>query len=318
VGINNISIIDKAKVPLAPFKPNLARNLQIGLFIGLLLGFAAAWLIEYFDDSIRLPDDVERETGAPVLGVVPKLMSKEAVRLPQVALASHEDPKSAVAESYRSVRTSLQFSTAQGAPRRLVITSSGQGEGKSTTAVSLAINFAEMGRPVLLIDADLRAPALHKILGVDNSRGLSNYLAGAHKPFEMIRSTSIPNLFVMTTGPLPPNPVELLSGAKFLRLISQCEEHFSHVVVDGPPVLGLSDAIVLCNQMDNSIFVIESGKTRKGHAKAALKRLQQSGVSPLGVVLTKVDSYHDLYNRSSYYYYQPPTALAPGKTAGGG
>jgi polysaccharide biosynthesis transport protein len=318
VGTNNISVVDKAKVPLAPFKPSLARNLQIGLALGLLLGLAVAWLVEYFDDSIRLPHDVERETGAAVLGVVPKVKGKQAARLAQVALTSHQDPTSAVAESYRTVRTSLQFSTAVGAPRRLVVTSSSKGEGKSTTAASLAINFAEMGKPVLLIDADLRAPTVHKIIGAENSRGLSNYLTGEFKPFEVIRHTSIPNLFVMTTGPLPPNPVELLSGPKLLKLLSQCEEHFAHIVLDGPPVLGLSDAIVLCNQVDNSVFVIESGKTRKGHAKAALRRLQQSGVNPLGVVLTKVDSYHDLYSRADYYYYQQPrTSLANSKAAEG-
>lgn len=312
VGINNITIVDKAKVPLAPFKPSLDRNLKFGLAIGLLLGLAVAWFIEYFDDSIRLPEDVERETGAAVLGVVPKLKAKEAVRLPQIALASHEDPTSAIAEAYRSVRTSLQFSTAHGAPRRLVVTSSGPGEGKSTTAVSLAINFAEMGKPVLIIDADLRAPVLHKILGVENSHGLSNYLAGDVKALTLVHGTKVPNLFVLTTGPLPPNPVELLSGPKLLSLLSECEGHFAHIVVDGPPVLGLSDAIVLCNQVDNSVFVIESGKTRKGHAKAALRRLQQAGVNPIGVILTKLDTYHDLYSRASYYYYQQPaTALPP-------
>ncbi|MBL0141407.1 MAG: polysaccharide biosynthesis tyrosine autokinase [Betaproteobacteria bacterium] len=302
VGINNISVVDKARVPLAPFKPNLSRNLPLGLAIGLILGLAVAWLMEYFDDSIRFPEDVERETGAAVLGVVPMLKGKSAASLAQIALSPHKDPTSALSESYRSVRTSLQFSTSHGAPRRLVVTSSSKGEGKSTTALSLAINFAEMGKPVLVIDSDLRDPSLHKILDVANSRGLSNYLSGSFKPLEVIRSTQIPNLFVMTSGPLPPNPVELLSSPKLLTLLSECEEHFAHIVVDGPPVLGISDAIVLCNQVDNSIFVIESGKTRKGFARSALKRLQQSGVHPLGVVLTKVDAYDNLYGRSSYYY----------------
>ena len=317
VGINNISVVDKAKVPLAPFKPNLTRNLQLGLAIGLLLGLAVAWLIEYLDDSIRFADDVEREMGAAVLGVVPKLKVKEPIKLSQIALSPHQDPTSAISESYRSVRTSLQFSTPNGSPRRMVITSSGKGEGKSTTAVSLAINFAEMGKPVLVIDADLRNPVLHTLLGVENSRGLTNCLSGDVKPFEVIRTTAIPNLFVMTSGPLPPNPVELLSSMKLLAMLTQCEEHFAHIVVDGPPVLGLADAIVLCNQVDNSIFVVESGKTRKGHAKSALKRLQQAGVHPLGVVLTKMDAHDDEYGRASYYYQYGTSKLASGKTAEG-
>ena len=210
------------------------------------------------------------------------------------------------------MRTALQFSTPTGAPRRLVVTSTSKDEGKSTTELSLAINFAQMGKPVLIIDADLRNPVLHKKLGVENSRGLSNYLSGNLGALEVAHPTSIPNLFVMTTGPLPPNPVELLSSMKFLTLLSQCEEHFAHVIVDAPPVIGIADAIVLCNQVENSVFVIESGKTRKGHAKAALRRLQQAGVHPIGVILTKIDSYHD---QNSYYYQYANPALEAKKTA---
>jgi succinoglycan biosynthesis transport protein ExoP len=301
VGINNISIVDKAQVPLHAFKPDLSKNVSMGLAIGLIIGLLVAWLLEHLDDSIRFADDVERETGAAVLGVVPKLKALEAGKN-GIAMGPHLDPTSAFAEAYRSVRTALQFSTASGAPRRLVVTSSSKNEGKSTTALALAINFAQMGKPVLLIDADLRNPVLHKLLNVDNTRGLSNYLSGAIGVLEIVHKTQIPNLFVMTTGPLPPNPVELLSSIKLLTMLSQCEEHFAHVIVDGPPVLGIADSIVLSNQVDNAVFVIESGKTRKGHAKAALKRLQQAGVHPLGVILTKIDSYHDLYGYNTYYY----------------
>jgi succinoglycan biosynthesis transport protein ExoP len=302
VGLNNISVVDKAQVPIAPYKPNLSRNLSMGLMIGLLVGLMVAWLLEHLDDSIRFVEDVERETGAAVLGAVPKLKTEAGRAAAPIAVSSHADPTSPFAEAYRSVRTALQFSTPSGAPRRMVVTSSSKDEGKSTTAVALAINFAQMGRPVLIIDADLRNPVLHKMLGVENSRGLSNYLSGTIAPLEVVHKTDIPNLFVMTTGPLPPNPVELLSSMKLLTLLSQCEDHFAHVIVDGPPVIGIADSIVLCNQVENSVFVIESGKTRKGHAKAALKRLQQAGVHPLGVILTKIDAYHDLYGYHSYYY----------------
>ena len=315
VGSNNISVVDKAKVPLVPFKPHLSKNLSMGLAIGLLVGLMVAWLLEYFDDSIRFADDVERETGAAVLGVIPRLKSAEVGPLGRLAVSPHEDPTSAFAEAYRSVRTALQFSTPTGAPRRLVVTSSAKGEGKSTTALSLAINFAQMGKPVLIIDADLRNPVLHKMLGIENVRGLSNYLSSNMGPLEAIHRTQVPNLFVMTTGPLPPNPVELLSSMKLLSLLSQCEEHFAHVIVDGPPVLGIADAIVLCNQVDNSVFVVESGKTRKGHAKASLKRLHQAGVHPLGVILTKIDAYHDVYGSNSYYYQYSKPALAAKQVA---
>jgi succinoglycan biosynthesis transport protein ExoP len=311
VGLNNISIVDKAQVPMVPFKPSLSRNLSLGLMIGLLVGLMVAWLLEHMDDSIRFVEDVERETGTAVLGAVPKLKPAEAARVNPIAISPHADPTSAFSEAYRSARTALQFSTASGTPRRLVVTSTSKGEGKSTTAVALAINLAQMGKPVLIVDADLRNPALHKILGLDNTAGLSNYLTGSIEPSEVIRETEIPNLYVMTTGPLPPNPVELLSSIKLLNLLSQCEEDYAHVVLDGPPVIGIADAIVLCNQVENSVFVIESGRTRRGHAKAALKRLQQAGVHPLGVILTKIDAYNDLYGYHSYYYqYSRPTLEA--------
>jgi len=301
VGINNISVVDKAQVPAYPYKPDLSKNLTMGLAIGLVIGLLVAWLLEHLDDTIRFADDVERETGAAVLGVVPKLKVTESNRI-GIALGPHLDPTSAFSEAYRSVRTALQFSTASGAPRRLVVTSSSKNEGKSTTALALAINFAQMGKPVLLIDADLRNPVLHKMLKVENARGLSNYLSSNSTVLQMVQKTDIPNLYVMTTGPLPPNPVELLSGMKMISLLAQAEEHFAHVIVDGPPVLGIADSIVLSNQVENAVFVVESGRTRKGHAKAALKRLQQAGVHPLGVILTKIDAYHDLYGYNSYYY----------------
>ena len=315
VGINNISVVDRAQVPTYPFKPDLSKNVTMGLAIGLIIGLLVAWLLEHLDDSIRFADDVERETGAAVLGVVPKLKAADVAKS-QIALGPHLDPTSAFAEAYRSVRTALQFSTASGAPRRLVVTSSSKNEGKSTTALALAINFAQMGKPVLLIDADLCNPVLHKMLKIENGRGLSNYLSSSIGVLEVVHKTEIPNLFVMTTGPLPPNPVELLSSMKLLTLLSQCEDHFAHVIVDGPPVLGIADSIVLGNQVDNAVFVIESGRTRKGHAKAALKRLQQAGVHPLGVILTKIDSYHDLYGYNSYYYqYAAKASIASKSTA---
>jgi len=310
VGINNISVVDKAQVPTFPFKPDLAKGVTTGMAIGLIVGLLVAWLLEHLDDTIRFADDVERETGAAVLGVVPKLKLAEPERN-RAGINAHVDPSSAFSEAYRSVRTALQFSTANGAPRRMVVTSSSKNEGKSTTALALAINFAQMGKPVLLIDADLRNPVLHKLLKVDNSRGLSNCLSSSIGLMAVVQSTSIPNLFVMTTGPLPPHPVELLSGMKLLTMLAQAEEHFAHVVVDGPPVLGIADSIVLSNQVDNVVFVVESGRTRKGHAKNALKRLQQAGVEPLGVILTKIDAYHDLYGYNAYYYqYASKTQLA--------
>src|SRR5262249_781107 len=150
------------QVPLLPYKPDISRSISMGLAIGLIIGLLVAWLLEHLDDSIRFADEVERETGAAVLGVVPKLKSVDPGR--RIGLWQHIDPTSAFSGAYRSVRTGLQFSTASGAPRRLVVTSSSKNEGKSTTALALAINFAQMGKPVVLVDADLRNPVLHKLM----------------------------------------------------------------------------------------------------------------------------------------------------------
>src|SRR5204863_29398 len=163
-----------------------------------------------------------------------------------------------------------QFSTRDGAPRIFMVTSTSKGDGKTTTALALAINSAQTGRPVLLIDGDMRHPAMHKTLALDNSRGLSNYLSSDVPALAVVRTTAIPNLFVIPAGPMPPNPVELLSGPKLLSLLGQLGERFSQIIVDAPPVLGLADSIVLGDQVGSVLFVVCSGHTRKAHARAAL------------------------------------------------
>ncbi|MBK8742073.1 MAG: CpsD/CapB family tyrosine-protein kinase [Betaproteobacteria bacterium] len=222
-----------------------------------------------------------------------------------------KDIRSSFAEAYRSVRTALQFSTRDGAPRRFIVTSTSAGDGKSTTALSLAINFSQTGRPVLLIDGDLRNPSLHKSLGTDNTRGLSNYLSGDLPVLAGVRTTAIPNLFLIPTGPLPPNPVELLSGPKLPALLDQLAERFSHIIIDSPPVLGLADALVLGNQVGIVLYVVASGSTKKAHAKVALKRLRLAGVTPIGAVMTKVRLRDGMYGYESAYYYYGSTNEVP-------
>jgi capsular exopolysaccharide synthesis family protein len=245
-----------------------------------------------------------------VLGVVPRMPS-QAAGGKSLALMAHADVRSAFAEAYRSVRTALQYSTREGAPKSFIVTSTSKGEGKSTTAMALAINSAQTGRPILLIDADMRHPSLHKALGTDNARGLSNYLSSDVQGLGVVRRTEIPNLFVIPAGPLPPNPVELLSGPKLLALLDQLGERFAQIIVDAPPVLGLADAIVLGDQVSAVVFVIASGSTRKAHAKAALKRLRQANVHPLGAIMTKLDLRDGMYGYESAYYYYRSTNDAP-------
>jgi len=311
VGTNNVTVVDSALTPIAPFKPNLTLNLQIAAVLGLILGLGLVFFLEYLDDTMHHPEDMERVAHLPVLGVIPLIKSRKSPTTGVLGLLSHLDARSTFAEAYRSVRTALQFSTREGAPPQLVVTSTTAKEGKSTTALSLAINFAQTGQQVLLIDADLRNPSLHTLLGVDNSRGLSNYLSSDLPALGVVRTTTVPNLFFIPAGPLPPNPVELLSGPKLLGLLADLGKRFPTVIMDAPPVLGIADALVLGNQVGSVLFVVAAGNTRKAHLRAALKRLRQAGIAPIGALMTKVDLRDGMYGYESAYYYYRSTNDAP-------
>jgi capsular exopolysaccharide synthesis family protein len=310
VEANNISIVDRAQKPASPYKPNHRKNILLAMLIGLFGGIALAFLFEHLDDTIKYPEDVERQLGIPVLGVIP-IEVKEKNRTSTshgtaLAFLTQEQPRSAFAEAYRSTRTALQFSTSEGTPRVLLVTSAMAGEGKSTTALSLAIQFAQAGKKVLIIDADLRNPSLHRGFGIDNNQGLTNYLAGPAQPASIAKPTTIPNLFCIPTGPLPPNPAELLSSAKMVSLLSLSTDKFEQVLIDSPPVLGLADALILGNLAGGTLLTVEANSTRRGYVQNALKRLKQSRTHLLGGVLTKVDiqrNSYGYYYQSYYYYY---------------
>ena len=311
IGVNNITVVDSSQVPTSPHKPNLQKNLLMATILGLLGGIGLAFFLEYLDDRLHRPEDLEKVIQLPILGVIPVVKRQKGEETSVLALDLHRDLRSSFAEAYRSVRTALQFSTRDGAPRRFIVTSTSAGDGKSTTALSLAINFSQTGRPVLLIDADLRNPSLHKSLATDNSRGLSNYLSGDLPILAGVRTSTIPNLFIIPTGPLPPNPVELLSGPKLPALLEKLGERFAHIIIDAPPVLGLADALVLGNQVGTVLYVVAAGSTKKAHAKVALKRLRLAGVTPIGVVMTKVDLRDGMYGYESAYYYYGSTNAVP-------
>ena len=298
VSNNNISVVDAAQLG-RKFKPSLTRNMALGLLAGLMLGVLLALAFEYLDDTLKAPEDVEKQLGLSVLGVIPLL------KAPMTPLRALEDPRSAFAEAYRSVRTALQFATDTGVPRSLLVTSSTPAEGKSTTAITLAKNFAQLGKRVLVIDADLRNPSLHKLMGMDNSTGLSNYLAGASKATEVIRPTDTPGMMFMSTGPLPPNPAELLMGPRMISLISIAGEKFDQLIIDGPPVMGLADAPILANICAGTLLVVEAGETRITVARNALKRLLAARGHVVGGLLTKFSSKHagHSYGYGAYNYY---------------
>ncbi len=296
VTTNNMSVVDRASVPSAPFKPNLKLNLLIATVFGLALGVALALLFEYLDDTLKNSEEVERHLGLVVLGMIPKLSDMT----PRQAL---ENPRSAFAEAYRSVRTALQFSTAAGVPRTLLVTSTVPGEGKSTTALSLAQNFTQLGKRVLLIDADLRNPSMHRTLGLENDKGLSNCLAGAAKPQDVIHAQQ-ELLDVMTSGPLPPNPAELLSGPKMLALLTVAVSKYDQVIIDGPPTMGIADAPLLSHIAKGTLLIVDAGRTRRDMARGAVKRLRSAHAHLIGALLTKCDARKGAYGYYSGYAYE--------------
>ncbi|MBW7881732.1 MAG: polysaccharide biosynthesis tyrosine autokinase [Caldilineaceae bacterium] len=313
---NNISIIDRAEVPLWRFKPNLPLNLALGVLLGGMLGVLLAFLLEFLDDTLKTPEDIEQKLKLPVLGIIPKLGAKENVA------SAMSDPQSAFSEAYRSVRTALQFASDRGVPKTLLVTRTGSGEGKSTTALALARHFAQLGKRVLLIEADLRNPSLRKTLGLAKTEfGLSNLLSGGCTLADATLAAGEERLQVILAGPLPPNPAELLSGTKLVSALTVVGEQYDQIILDGPPVLGLADAPILGNAADGTVLIVNSAKTRIGAAQAALKRLLAARARIVGVVLAKYDSraagygygYGYGYQYDSYYSYG---ARAPRLTKG--
>lgn len=317
----NIRVIDQASVPSAPIRPNRTRNIEFGLAAGLILGIALAFTREALDNSIKNAQEIEKLTSLPTLSIIP-LGSTPVLRKSRllhfgnghnghsnglgsaIEMAVLKKPGAAISEAYRALRTSVLLSTADRPPQVLLITSSQPSEGKTATALNLAVTLAQKGSRVLIIDSDLRRPGMAKALGVRNENGLSEILTSVREYDEKLlqRVEGLDTLFLLPAGPYPPNPAELLCSLKMESLLAHLRKRFDHIILDSPPVLPITDATILSSLADGIIVVVECEGTTRAALSRACRIIEHSGGKILGTVLNKVDTRRDGYYGYRYYH----------------
>lgn len=328
---NNLGgVLTDAKIASSPSRPDHLRDGVLAAIVGLLLGFGAAFLRDYVDDSLRGVEDVERQSGATLIGVIPHVVhdrpegqrKKDQRRdqrrdgvapVPRNYFVAEDDPKAPATEAYRTLRTNLLFMSATGPLRVLLITSPLQGEGKSTTAANLAAVLAQAGQRVLLVGADLRRPSVHMFFGLSNRIGLSSVLSGQAEITSAVQDPGIRDLRVLPGGPVPPNPAELLGSPRMRKFLEDVKEVADWIVLDGPPVLGLADALVLSAVSDGTLMVVNEATNRRilAHARDQLTKVQTRAA---GAVLNNFGPafsyyYSDYYAYSSMYYQAEQVAV---------
>jgi capsular exopolysaccharide synthesis family protein len=290
VGANNIAVVDPAVPPNAPSSPNLLINLILSMIAGLGLAGALVLILENVDQGIRDPAVVEQKLGVPLLGVIPETSTDEP-------LDDVVDPKSFISEAYVTVLSNLAFSTDHGVPRLFMLTSTGQAEGKSTSALALAAGLARSGKSVIVVDADMRIPTIDKRIDKRGTDGLSNYLAGDDNLDAMIHTLDFGNLRVLPSGPIPPSAPDLLGGERMGMLVGELLKRFDHVVIDAPPILGLADATLIARNVEGVVFIAEAERGAIRAISDAVGRLRTAKARVFGLVLTKYSA-----NRLGYGY----------------
>lgn len=312
---NNISVIEIAIPPDIPVGPRRLMTVTAALLLSTLFGMGLALFLEYLDDTIRTTEEIENYLQLPALAAIPTIDSIPKRKLllvganepeddvPTSPLLISADPRSSLAEAYRHLRTSILLSTAGHAPKSLLITSSLPSEGKTTTATNTAISLAQTGAKVLIIDADMRRPRLHNVFNIENGNGLSTLLASELSDAEIdnaLRQDERTKLYLLTSGPIPPNPAELIGSEQMATLLKLLQKKFTHVVVDSPPIASFTDGVLIASMVDGVILVVHSGKSSRQVVKRSRQLLQEIGAKVFGVVLNNVN----LNTKDNYYYYQ--------------
>jgi capsular exopolysaccharide synthesis family protein len=322
---NNVKMIDPPQVPTSPIAPNRMRTILIGFLFSLVAGIGLVFSLEYLDNTVKTVEDVNRYTQLPALSVIPAISGRNSRLLAGTGngkkkrAARHVgkngshvkanelmilDSRSSVAEAYRVLRTSVLLSSVDRPPKTILVTSGQPGEGKTTTVVNTAISLAHLGASVLIIDCDLRKPSTHKVLGVDQSRGLSTYLSRSVGINDVIQKLPISNLSLLPCGPIPPNPSEMISSAKMKQMLQSLTEIYDHIIIDSPPLLKVTDPVILSTMVDGVILVVHGGKSTRDVVRRTRQELSIAGAKIFGVVLNNVDAHSDGYDS---YYSEPYT-----------
>ncbi|MGI8899079.1 MAG: GumC family protein [Pyrinomonadaceae bacterium] len=308
---NEVSIATYSRLKTTPIGPPRLRNILIAFLLSLIAGIGLAFLLDFLDDTVKSIEDVDRYIHLPALALIPASRADRArlIGIPggvpsteSTALAMIDDARSPIAESYRHLRTSLLLSSAGQPPKTILVTSSQPSEGKTTTAINTAFMLAQTGAEVLIVDCDLRRPRLHAHFDIPNFRGLTNLLSGEPDLDQLIQTyDKNPNLKLLTSGPVPPNPAELLGSDQMRKLLSSLSERFGHIIIDSPPAISFTDASILSTMTDGVVLVVHSGKSSRAVVRRAKQQLLDVGAHIFGVVLNNVKLETQDYYYSGYY-----------------
>lgn len=315
--MSNVNWLDQARPILSPTKPNVRLNVLLGALAGLILGFALAFMVEFLDNTVTSQEHIEERLGLTFLGILPSIGSEKVGSAPGPELVCYEQPKSAVAECCRAIRTNLLFMSPDRPLKSILVTSAGPRDGKTTTAASLAITMVESGSKVLLVDADLRRPRVHSVFKVSNGAGLSSLIVGEGKLADTVKSSGVPNLDLLTCGPVPPNPAELLHTEKFRELLAEMGKRYDRVIIDSPPVGAVADAVVVSTLVDGTVMVLKAGNTSRDMARRTVRSLTDVNARIFGAVLNDLNledrhagGYY-YYTKYGYYYGEPENKPRP-------